>query len=128
MKHNDVGKLGEDIASDFLKKNGFSIVERNIHFSHNEIDIIAKDKEFIIFVEVKTRSVGEDLYSPFGTPGAAVNSAKQKRTIAAAKDYLRANYRKCSKLQPRIDVIEVYLDKDTGKTLKINYIENAFFA
>ncbi len=128
MKHNDIGKYGEDIASDYLKKNGFSVIERNIHFSHNEIDIIAKNKEFIIFVEVKTRSVGSDLYSPFGTPGASVNSAKQKRTIAAAKDYLRVNYGKWSKLQPRIDVIEVYLDKDTAKTLKINHIENAFFA
>lgn len=126
MKHNDIGKLGEDIAANFLKKNGYSIVERNIHLSYNEIDIVAKNKEFIVFVEVKTRSVGKDLYSPYGTPATAVTKQKQKRTITAALQYLNKN--KYIKLQPRVDVIEVYLDKETAEVLKINHIDNAFYA
>ena len=127
MKHNDVGRFGEKQAALFLKKRGYKIVDRNIHMSHNEIDIIAKSKEFLLFVEVKTRSVGKDLYSEYGTPAEAVTLQKQKRIITAARDYLYFNSKKHGHLQPRFDVIEVYLDKESGKTLKINHFEDAFY-
>ncbi len=127
MKTTDIGRLGEDAAAKFLKKQKFRILERNIHISHNEIDIIAisKKRNLIVFVEVKARSVDKDLYSPFGTPASAVTKEKQVRTATAAKSYLRQNP-KYFDLQPRFDVIEIYLDKSNMKTLKINYIENAF--
>lgn len=129
MKTVDIGRLGEDQAVRFLKKNKFKIIERNIHISHNEIDIIAisKKEKIISFVEVKARTVDKDLYSPFGTPASAVTKEKQQRTLAAAKGYLKANAR-FSDFQPRFDVIEVYLDREDMKILKINYIENAFGA
>ena len=126
MKHNDVGRFGEDAAADYLTKNGYKILERNIHISHNEIDIIAKNKKFLAFVEVKTRTVGADLYSRFGTPASAVTRQKQKRIIEAAKAYLFAN--KFEGLQPRLDVIEIYVDKESGKISKINHFEDAFWA
>ena len=126
MKHNDVGKLGEDIASNFLKKNGFTVIERNIHFSHNEIDIIATNKEYVVFVEVKTRHTEPSLQSFFGSPAAAVNYSKQKRTIEAARHILSSG--KYTGLQPRFDVIEIYLDKTSNKVLNINHILNAFGA
>lgn len=126
MKHNDVGRFGEDAAADFLVKNGYKILERNIHISHNEIDIIAKNKSFLAFVEVKTRTVASDLYSPYGTPATAVTKQKQRRIIEAAKTYLFM--KKHENLQPRLDVIEVYIDKESGEIAKINHFEDAFWA
>ena len=127
MKTTDIGRLGENSVARLLKKQGFKILERNIHVSHNEIDLVALNKrqKIVAFVEVKARSVDKDLYSRFGTPAAAVTKEKQKRTIDAAKGYLRANP-KLYELQVRFDVAEVYLDKEDLSVMKINYIENAF--
>ena len=127
MKTVDIGRLGEDQAARFLKKNKFKIIERNLHVSHNEIDIIAvsKKQRIIAFVEVKARTVDKDLYSPFGTPASAVTKEKQRRTIEAARGYLRSN-EKYFDFQPRFDVLEIYLDREDMKLLKINHIENAF--
>ena len=79
----------------------------------------------IVFVEVKTRSVNSDLYSPFGTPSDAVTKQKKMRTIQAARGYLNANP-KLNKYQPRFDVIEVYLEKENKKIINTNHFENAF--
>ena len=127
MKTVDIGRLGEDQAARFLKKNKFKIIDRNLHVSHNEIDIIAisKKQRIIAFVEVKARTVDKDLYSPFGTPASAVTKEKQRRTIEAARVYLRSN-EKYFDFQPRFDVLEIYLDREDMKVLKINHIENAF--
>ena len=127
MKTVDIGRLGEDRAARFLKKNKFKIIERNLHVSHNEIDIIAisKKQRIIAFVEVKARTVDKDLYSPFGTPASAVTKEKQRRTIEAARGYLRSN-EKYFDFQPRFDVLEIYLAREDMKVLKINHIENAF--
>ena len=127
MKTVDIGRLGEDQAARYLKKNKFKIIERNLHVSHNEIDIIAisKKQRIIAFVEVKARTVDKDLYSPFGTPASAVTKEKQRRTIEAARGYLRSN-EKYFDFQPRFDVLEIYLDREDMKILKINHIENAF--
>ncbi len=127
MKTKDIGYLGESAAAKFLKRNGYKILERNLHVSHNELDIVAvhKKDKVIAFIEVKARSVDEELYSPFGTPASAVTRQKQARTIDAARGYLLKS-KKAQGLQPRLDVIEVYLSKDDLKILKINHIENAF--
>ena len=127
MKTTDIGKIGEDIAVSFLKKNKYKIIERNIHLSHNEIDVIAvsKKQKLIVFVEVKTRTVNEDLYSPFGTPASAVTKEKQRRTLDGARSYLALN-KKYLSFQPRFDVLEVYLDRADLSLLKTNHIENAF--
>ena len=127
MKTVDIGRLGEDEAVKILKKKKYRILERNIHMSHNEIDVIAYSKKLgmLLFVEVKARTVDEDLYSRFGTPASAVTKDKQARTIVAAKGYLRSNP-KYFDAQPRFDVIEVYFSKDDMSVLKTNHIENAF--
>lgn len=127
MTTKEIGDLGENLAAKYLKKNRYKILDRNIYFSKNELDIVAlhkKDKT-IVFVEVKARSVGDDLYSPFGTPSSAVTKQKQLRTVQAAKSFLKDNP-KFIKYQPRFDVVEVYLSKESKKLLKINHIENAF--
>ena len=127
IKTTEIGRIGEDEAVRFLKKQGFKILGRNVHISHNEIDVIAllKKQKIIAFVEVKTRSVDEKLYSAYGTPATAVTKDKQQRTLIAAKSYLRENS-KFYDYQPRFDVFEVYLDKENMRILKTNYIENAF--
>ena len=127
MKTVDIGRIGEDAATRFLKKSKLKIIERNIHISHNEIDIIAisKKQKLIIFVEVKARTVDKDLYSPFGTPASAVTKEKQQRTVTAARGYMHANP-KYFDYHPRFDVIEIYLDKEDHTILKTNHIENAF--
>lgn len=127
MTTKDIGDFGERLACKYLKKNRYKILENNLHVSHNELDIVALDKKhgFIVFVEVKTRSVESDLYSPFGRPADAVTKSKQKRTVEAARGFLRS-CPKMNKYQPRFDVIEVYLDKESRTLLEINHIENAF--
>lgn len=126
MKTVEIGKIGEKAAVKYLKKHRYRIVARNIHVSHNEIDIIARNKSFILFVEVKTRSTDYDMTSRFGTPASSVDYKKQKRTVDAARGYLKnCNY---TNLQPRFDVVEVFIHKDTRKLIHINYIENAFGA
>ncbi len=126
MKTVEIGKIGENKAIDYLRKNRYKIIDRNIHVSHNEIDIIAIDKEYIVFVEVKTRSTESNLQSDFGTPAMAVDFNKTRRTVAAARTYWVTS--KYKYLQPRFDVIEVYISKDYSKILKINHFENAFEA
>lgn len=125
MKTVDIGRIGEKAATRFLKKNGYKILEKNLHVSHNEIDIIARDKQNLVFVEVKTRTESVENELRFGTPAQAVNYAKQKRTIQAARAYIAAHP---TPLMIRFDVIEVLLDATDKKISKINHIINAFSA
>lgn len=126
MTRGEIGALGERLAAKYLKKNGYRILDKNKHQSHNEIDLIVSNRNDIVFVEVKTRSVcADNFYLPFGSPAAAVDKQKQKRTVRAAQDYLRAHP---TKKQPRMDVVEIYLEKETGKLLKLHHIPDAFGA
>lgn len=114
----EIGKLGEDYTVKYLKKHKFKIIERNMRNMYSEIDIIATNKEYIVFVEVKSRTYEGEI-----RPLDAVNKDKQKKILMAAFDYLR--YNPC-KLQPRFDIAEVFLKFETMHPYKINYIENAF--
>ncbi len=126
-----LGKFGEDVAVNFLEKEGYKIVGRNVKFGRHELDIIAEDRYFLVFVEVKTRSCSHPESSDYGNPGRAVTQKKRTDTIRASYDYLKANP---TKKQPRIDVIEVFLQHvgDNRATppqiLNINHIRNAFDA
>ena len=122
MTTKAIGDIGERVAARHLQKGGYKIKGRNTHFSHNEIDIIAEDKNYVVFVEVKTRTLtSEGLGSP--SPAAAVTQAKQSRLIRAACDYLR---KKPTKKQPRMDVIEIWLRRETAEVLSINHIIDAY--
>lgn len=123
MSTTAIGRLGEKLAAKYLKKQKYKILEANQHESHNEIDLIASNREYLVFVEVKTRSVGEDCYSAYGSPASAVTKGKQYRTIQAARSYLRLHP---TNKYIRMDVIEVYLDKETQKPIRIHHIPNAF--
>ena len=86
MEHILTGQAGEAAAAEYLQKKGYSILELNYRFEKCEIDIIAKHKNTVVFVEVKTRSK-----STHGWPEAAVTEAKQSKIATAAEEYLIAN-------------------------------------
>lgn len=99
--YHEFGKIGEEIATKYLKQNNYKIIERNFRCKQGEIDIIAKEKEEIVFIEVKTRS-----NIMYGRPSEAVNEAKQKHIKRAAKYYVYLNH--LENCYIRLDVIELY--------------------
>lgn len=110
-----MGGAGEKRAVKYLKGKGYKIVNTNFKISIGEIDIIAKDGETLVFIEVKTRS-----QDTFGRPSDAVDKVKREKYVKVAQAYLVKNYGKTDVLS-RFDVIEI----ENGQ---INHIENAFFA
>lgn len=111
----ETGKSGEEIASNYLEKQGYKILERNFSCNQGEIDIIAKDKEEIVFIEVKTRT-----NKKYGEGAEAVNINKQKHLLRAIKYYIYI--KKYENNFIRIDVIEIYIK---NKEVKINHIKQA---
>ena len=122
----DVGKYGEQLAARYLKKMGYRVLGRNLHFGKNELDLVVKNKTILAFVEVKTRSYERTEDAEQHRPALAVDHDKRLRTVQAARDYLRVHP---THLCPRLDVVEVYLDRQNrNKPFKINHIESAFAA
>ena len=118
------GNFGEGEAARLLKKKGYKILAKNHVEGDGEIDIIAADSEFTVFVEVKTRRYGVD--NPVEPRAAAsVTPEKQRRIIKVAKTYLAYNP---TDKKVRFDVIEVYYDTEGAKrrVREINHLEGAF--
>lgn len=114
-----LGKWGERVVSDYLRKRGWKLRETNYRCRMGEMDLIAEKGSYIAFVEVKLRK--NDYY---GRPGEAVTKEKQRKLRITAELYLQEHP---SVLQPRFDVAEVYAPRGTNTTdPKITYIENAF--
>lgn len=114
--NQEIGKLGEDIAVNYLKQKGYKILDRNFECRQGELDIIALDKKEIVFIEVKTRTSNR-----YGYPSEAVNKIKQKHMLQTIKYYLYI--RNLSDEFVRIDVIEVYI---RDNVYKVNHIKKAF--
>ncbi len=113
MSNKDTGNYGEDLACEFLKKLGFKILERNFRIRGGEIDIVAKDGETYVFVEVKTRYTHE-----FGLPEESVTPWKINFLIRASQFYL---LKKKSIDQPfRLDVVSI----DLSDGQKIEHFKN----
>lgn len=112
---HELGRIGENIIEDYITKLGYKVVERNFECNQGEIDIVAKDKEELVFIEVKTRT---DI--SYGEASEAVTDTKKRHLINSIKYYI---YKQKLENQPiRIDVAEVYINK--GK-VKVNYIKQA---
>jgi len=110
------GKQGEDIAVAYLKKRGYKIIERNYICLFGEIDIVAKDENTLVFVEVKSRKS-----EVFGDPQVAVGLAKQKRMSKISLKYLEEkNLYPCN---ARFDVVAIKI-LPAGNTIEL--IQNAF--
>ena len=117
MDRQEVGKLGEKTAQKFLKKRGYRIRETGFRCRHGEIDIVAQQKDYLVFVEVRTKSNLD-----FGTPEESITVAKKKKLITLALTYT-STHQDLPSLW-RIDVVAIELD-DKGKTKRIELIENA---
>lgn len=116
---NKLGAYGEETALGFLKKLGFREVARGYRTRFGEIDIIVKNNEYIVFVEVKLRKNRD-----FGEAREFVGEKKQRRIRTTAQIWLAAND---TELQPRFDVIEIYAPEGTKtRNPEIIHIENAF--
>ncbi|ASE63266.1 YraN family protein [Chryseobacterium indologenes] len=116
--HNDFGKMAEDMAADYLQKNGYTIVARNFRFQKAEIDIIAEKDDLIIITEVKARST-----DAFILPQEAVTKTKIRSVVLAANHYMEEFNRDN---EVRFDIISVLPDEN--RNLIINHISDAFQA
>jgi len=113
-----LGQRGEELAARALEQRGYTILARNYRTPIGELDIVARDRQHLLFVEVKTRRT-----AAFGVPAEAVGAHKQRQIMRAAQWYL-ANAR-YPDLQPRFDVIAVLVGRDAPV---ITHIPNAFGA
>ena len=115
-QHNELGKKGEELAVDFLLKKGYDIIERNYRFDKAEVDIIAKQKEVLAILEVKTRSTID-----FGNPQDFVKPKQIQRLVKAVDEYVNVNN---LDVEVRFDIIAIVKE---GKGFKIEHLENAFY-
>lgn len=111
------GRWGEELAAEFLQKKGYLILEKHFLFQHAEIDLIARDGSYLVFVEVKTRSS-----SDYGLPEEALSERKKKYLRKAAEGYLYLN--RLPEVDCRFDVVTVSFLPDG--TVSLNHYENAF--
>lgn len=120
MNIGKIGLEGEKRVVNHLRKNGFLVIKQNYACKYGEIDIIAQNGEYIIFVEVKTRK-----QNSLVSGAQAVDSFKQNRIMKTAQDFLQKTG---CELQPRFDVAEVTVfEREDGNTgYKLHYIKNAF--
>jgi len=119
MDKKSLGSFGEDKAVQYLRRQGYSIVERNFSCRFGEIDIIARKGNYIVFVEVKLRK-----NSDFAAAREFVTFSKQRRIISTASLWLSIS--NCE-LQPRFDVVEIYApDGINSRRLQINHLVDAF--
>jgi putative endonuclease len=109
LTKKELGQFGENVAAEYLEKQGYVVEERNYKSRAGEIDLIGKTKDKIVFFEVKTRT--SDIC---GSAAEAVDERKQKKIRSAAASYMM--YRKVTNYDVAFDVIEV----------NISHIENAF--
>ena len=115
-EHNELGKLGEELAVEYLQKEGYEILETNWVFQKAEIDIIAKKGEIIAVIEVKTRSSIE-----FGLPQDFVKPKKIQHLVKAINEYIISNNLDS---EVRFDIISIHKD---AKIFKIEHLVDAFY-
>ncbi len=115
-QHNELGKKGEQLAVDFLLKNGYEIIERNYRFDKAEVDIIALKNDVLAIVEVKTRSTID-----FGNPQDFVKPKQIKNLVKAVDEYVND---KDLEFEVRFDIIAIVKEKNR---FKIEHLENAFY-
>jgi putative endonuclease len=114
--HNELGKLGEELAVEFLRKNGYEILETNWTFQKAEIDIIAQKENTLAVVEVKTRSSLE-----FGLPQDFVKPKKIQLLVKAINEYVVS---KNLDVEVRFDIIAIHKE---NKSFAIEHLKDAFY-
>ena len=112
-----LGRKGEEIASRYLKKKKFEIIERGFRLFRGEIDIIARDRDTLVFVEVKTRAD-----ETFGRPEDSVTPAKQRQIRKIAMGYLLKNH--LGDVSCRFDVVSILVQGD--EDFRLEHFKDAF--
>ena len=110
-----IGRAGEEAAVRYLEQQGYTILERNFRLRTGEVDIIARDREYLVFIEVKTRT-----NNAFGSPFEAVDQSKQQRIARTALAYLAGQARE---MPVRFDVVAVFA---AGDAVRVELLRNAF--
>lgn len=119
-EHNELGKKGEELAVEFLRKEGYKILNRNWTFQKAEIDIIAQKESILAIVEVKTRSSLD-----FGAPQDFVKPKKIQLLIKAVNAYINDREKDfCDDLNIRFDIIAIHKN---GETFAIEHLTDAFY-
>ncbi|WP_433814703.1 YraN family protein [Flavobacterium johnsoniae] len=119
-EHNELGKLGEDLAAEHLEKENYKILERNWVYNNAEVDIIAQKENILVVVEVKTRSSLD-----FGSPQDFVKPKKIQLLIKAVNAYI--NYREKDfeeDLNVRFDIVAIHKN---GESFAIEHLTDAFY-
>jgi putative endonuclease len=117
--NKELGRLGEDTANKYLLRNGYTVLEKNFRTRFGEIDIIARDGKYLVFIEVKARNG-----TKYGYPREAVDKYKQVKIIHMAEIYILR--KKLNDIPVRFDVVEVIVEKeDCIKSVEV--IKNAFY-
>lgn len=114
-EHNELGKTGEELAADYLEKNGYTLLERNWRCRQLEADLIALKDAFLIVAEVKTRTSNY-----FGDPEIFVDKKKQRNLVKTANAYVQMHQ---LDLEVRFDIIAV---TGKGESARIHHIKDAF--
>lgn len=115
-QHNELGKKGEQLAVDFLLKNSYEIIERNYRFDKAEVDIIARIKDTLAIIEVKTRSSTD-----FGNPQDFVKPKQIQRLVKAVDEYVNVND---LDVEVRFDIIAIVKENNN---FNVEHLENAFY-
>ena len=115
-KHNELGKKGEQLAVNYLQEHNYTVVERNYRFDKAEVDIIAKKKDILAIIEVKTRSTIE-----FGNPQDFVKPKQIQRLVKAVDEYVTVND---LDVEIRFDIIAIVKEKNN---YKIEHLKDAFY-
>ncbi|GAV23657.1 YraN family protein [Carboxydothermus pertinax] len=114
MNRRELGQKWEELAEQYLERKGYQILNRNYQIRGGEIDIIAQEGEFLVFIEVRYRS---DI--SYGTPSETVSKKKKAALKKAIKVYIHQNY--LYHLQPRVDLIGI---ERTAKGFLLNHYQN----
>lgn len=115
-EHNDLGKIGEEKAVAYLLENGYSILEQNFVFQKAEIDIIAQKNDWLIVVEVKTRTSTD-----YGNPEDFVSKKKIKLLVKAIDEYVQQSN---VDLEIRFDILSIVKE---GEAWIVDHLEDAFY-
>ena len=114
----ETGAFGEQYTCDYLVGKGFQILARNFHSRYGEIDVIACNEQYLVFVEVKTRSPGA-----IAQPQMAVTKSKQQKLIKTALVWMQKNP---PDRQPRFDVIALTVSGNPPEVTELTHFQNAF--
>jgi putative endonuclease len=118
MSRREMGNQGEKLACAALKKKGYRIIDKNYRCRYGEIDIIARQKDCLVFIEVRSKSG-----TSFGSPEESVTSQKKQKLVSTAMDYLNAHEDAAGDW--RIDFVAIEFEAGGKKATRIEIIENA---